>query len=334
MTETNVPKADFGRPHLLILGSGASRAALPDGDLRGRPAPLFQDLPDILEADALLSKFGIERAGRNFEELYSDIHETDPNHEVLGILEERVRGYFSDLELPDSVNLYDHIVLSLRPKDFIATFNWDPFLLQALQRNARVSRIPHVAFLHGCATLGICEKDWRKAPFPGRCSVCQEPLRPSRLLFPVKEKDYDTDPHIAAEWESFQEALQSAYILTIFGYGAPITDTRAFMIMKGAWSQPGERGLEETEIIDIREPDELHSAWSDFIVRAHYRIFPDFSRSTLARFPRRSCETIWNQFMMLQVPEDNHPPATLSLLELQDWYRSLVDLEDGASANA
>jgi cyclic nucleotide-binding protein len=30
---------------------------------------------------------------------------------------------------PELLTLYDHLVLSLRPKDVIATFNWDPFLI-------------------------------------------------------------------------------------------------------------------------------------------------------------------------------------------------------------
>jgi hypothetical protein len=33
------------------------------------------------------------------------------------------------LELPDHPTVYDHLLLSLRKKDAIFTFNWDPFLL-------------------------------------------------------------------------------------------------------------------------------------------------------------------------------------------------------------
>src|SRR3990170_7903954 len=111
MEEPSLPPPNFGAPHLLILGSGASVAALPHGDANGRPVPMFQDLPDIIEADKLLLAYGIDRAGRDFEELFSDIHSADPLHEVLGILEAKVRDYFSRLELPHTPNLYDHIVL-------------------------------------------------------------------------------------------------------------------------------------------------------------------------------------------------------------------------------
>ena len=39
--------------------------------------------------------------------------------------------YFSSLALPEHPSIYDYLVLGLRPKDVIATFNWDPFLMLA-----------------------------------------------------------------------------------------------------------------------------------------------------------------------------------------------------------
>jgi hypothetical protein len=33
-----------GRPHVLLLGAGASRAALPNGDRNGVPVPLLRDV--------------------------------------------------------------------------------------------------------------------------------------------------------------------------------------------------------------------------------------------------------------------------------------------------
>jgi hypothetical protein len=243
------------------------------------------------------------------------------------MLDARLRAYFSILELPPTPTLYDYLVLSLRPKDFIATFNWDPFLLQALKRNSTVCPIPHAAFLHGCVSLGICEADMLKAPYPGTCSRCSQELRPSRLLFPVRDKDYDSDLHISGEWSGFQVALEHAFILTIFGYGAPKTDAKAVAIMKTAWAKPDNRELEETEIIDIRPHQELHATWKPFILRQHYRTPAEFSKSTLGRFPRRTCETIWNQFMMLQIPKDNPAPTGVTLSELQDWHLQLIEKE-------
>ena len=42
------------RPHLVVLGAGASRAAFPDGDKNGKRLPLMADLVDTLGLRSLL----------------------------------------------------------------------------------------------------------------------------------------------------------------------------------------------------------------------------------------------------------------------------------------
>ena len=116
----------IGRPHVVILGAGASRAALPQGDGRGRPLPLLTDLVDVLSLRPLLTRHGLSAEAQDFEPLYSSLVEGGQYTDLLAELDGRVRDYFSSLELPASPTLYDHLVLSLRPKDVIATFNWDP----------------------------------------------------------------------------------------------------------------------------------------------------------------------------------------------------------------
>lgn len=323
-TSNEVPEPFAGRPHLVILGAGASRAALPNGDRFGRQIPLLADLPDILQLDGILNEHGIDLNGRDFEELYSDLHSADPENPLLSELEDAVRNYFASLKLPPEPTIYDYLILSLRNKDFIATFNWDPFLFQAASRNRMAGPQPLLAFLHGCAILGVCDEHMWKGAIQGSCSECGRPYRPSRLLFPVKDKDYDVDAHISGEWSGFEAALREAYILTIFGFGAPSTDAKAVEIMESAWKSTGKRELEETEIIDIKRRNELKEKWDPFIVRAHYRTYHEFTGSTIARFPRRSCEVIWNQFMMLKVPHDNPAPVDVSLPDLQDWFQQLI----------
>jgi len=155
---------------------------------------------------------------------------------------------------------------------------------------------------------------------------CGRPLTPSRLLFPVKEKDYASDPFLEAEWKSFENALESAYLFTIFGYGVPATDAKAVEIMKQAWQRPGQREVEEVEIIDIRGREELRARWDPFIVRSHYRIEESFDKSMVARLPRRSCEAIWNQFMMLRVSEE-YPLPRCTVSEAQELVRPLLAAE-------
>ena len=270
-------------------------------------------------------------ASSDFEAFFSDLYEENPENPLLAKLESLVREYFAILELPPSPTIYDYLILSLREKDFIATFNWDPFLLQAAKRNVHVSPQPRLAFLHGCALLGVCDQDRLKAPMPADCSKCGKKLRPSRLLFPIKDKDYAEDPHIAGEWDGLSAALRNAYVVTIFGFGAPATDAKAVKLMEEAWTEQGPRDLEEIEIIDIKPRDQLKSKWDQFIVRSHYQITNDYFCSLLARFPRRSCEALFNRLMLLNLTDEKQPPQDVGLKQLQYWFRELVVEEEAAA---
>ena len=74
----------------------------------------------------------------------------------LQLIERLITEYFEDLELPDTATIYDYLVLGLRPKDTIATFNWDPLLLLAHYRNRNVAELPDIRFLHGCVGYFTC----------------------------------------------------------------------------------------------------------------------------------------------------------------------------------
>ena len=154
--------ADFRqvRPHLVVLGAGASRAAFPDGELQGRQLPIMSDFTEIVPVAPILDKAGIDWRGKNFENLYSLLSEDSKYRAVQAELEQVVFDYFADLRLPDRPTLYDSLVLCLRQKDVIATFNWDPSLIQAYQRSRRVTdSLPTLLFLHGNVAHGYCERD-------------------------------------------------------------------------------------------------------------------------------------------------------------------------------
>ena len=143
------------RPHVVILGAGASVAACPDGDKNGRRLPTMENFVEILRLDALLAKYEITNAHKNFEvlysSLYSDLSLATLTHEIEAV----VHSYFSSLKLPDGPTVYDHLLLSLRRKDAIITFNWDPFLLDAWARNRRFD-LPEIFFLHGNVRAAYC----------------------------------------------------------------------------------------------------------------------------------------------------------------------------------
>lgn len=125
--------------HLVLLGAGASRAATPCGDVSGRRLPVMADFVSIVGLAPLLDGVGIEWTNRNFEDVYSDIAVRPEYADLCARLEGLVESYFLTLSLPKSPTIYDYLILSLRRKDVIATFNWDPFLIQAYRRSLRVT---------------------------------------------------------------------------------------------------------------------------------------------------------------------------------------------------
>lgn len=313
--------------HVVILGAGASRAAAPSGDANGRRLPLVADFVDVVGLAPLLDNAGVAWRDRNFEEVYDGIYHSGRGLPLMGQLESAIRDYFRKIELRAGPTAYDYLLLSLREKDMIATFNWDPFLLQAYGRYADLKHLPQVAFLHGNVSIGFCLTCKIKGG-PNLWCRCGRPLEPSRLLYPVREKDYSGDPFIATEWDGLRQVLEHAYFLTIFGYSAPTADAAAVEIMKTAWAANETRTLAEIEIIDIRPRDELERTWSPFITRQHYGITTDLKRSYLTSNPRRSCEALAFATLMLDPWPSNPIPDATSVADLRGWVKQLLDEED------
>jgi hypothetical protein len=108
-------------------------------------------------------------------------------------IESRVEGFFRDLEIPEEPTIYDYMLLALREKDLIATFNWDLFLAQAYRRNLDVRRLPQIVFLHGNVAIGVCTDCRVKGYFGDTCGKCSHALDRTRLLYPVVEKNHISD---------------------------------------------------------------------------------------------------------------------------------------------
>lgn len=322
----------MGCPHVVILGAGASRAALPHGDRHGRMLPLMDDLVDVLDVRPLLEQHGVDSPPADFELLYSRLADEREHPDLLSELERRIRDYFLALQLPDHPTLYDRLVLSLRPKDVIASFNWDPLLWQALTRLNNLfgpDILPQALFLHGNVAVGHCLN--HEQPTQGcvgqDCQKCGRPLAPSRLLFPVTHKDYAGDAAISRYWQAMRQALDHAYFLTVFGYRAPKSDAEAMELMQKAWGGSRQRDIEQVEVVDIRPSEELAIDWKQFIHKTHYATMPDFCHSYLAKHPRRSCETFWATAMQL-CPQPERPlPPSADWGELVECVRPLMDQE-------
>lgn len=323
-----IDQIEMGRPHFVLLGAGASRAALPDGDVNGRLLPLMSDFVDIVPVGDVLAAAGISYTGRNFEELYSELCANPGRADVRTALEGVIFKYFSSLSLPPKPTLYDHLILSLRKKDVIATFNWDPFLIQAIQRNRIVQgRIPSVLFLHGSVAAGYCPRDNVHGVHGAICSRCGKPFDSSRLLYPIAAKPYDDDPAIADAWRVAKAALKSAFMVTIFGYGAPSSDVSAIDLLLNAWGGAQARPMEQFEIIDVRSENDILRTWARFIHTHHYEVHSTAYESWLLNHPRRSGEAYLNQYLKAQFIERNPIPNSNTFDELWEWFTPLIERE-------
>ena len=284
-------------PHLVILGAGASKACCPNDDKNGKTLPVMNDLIDILELNELLKKHGYNVTEKNFEKMYSIIYK-DNNENLLKEIEYRVRNYFSKLEISDKVTIYDLLISFLRKKDVIVSFNWDPLLIQAFKRNHFHSNMPNMIFLHGNVELGVCYQCKNINYINLSCGICGKDLTPSKLLFPIINKNYTKDPYIKNNWELLKDYIEKAYFITIFGYSAPDTDVEAINIMNNIWNENNLKDMAEIEIIDIKSEKELHETWNDFIVRSHFSTKKTFYESWLCQHPRRTCEAHSSIYMM------------------------------------
>ncbi len=319
----NKEKKTIESPHVVLLGAGASKAALPNGDVYGKKLPLMSELTDVLDLKNTIKKNGYLGDTSNFEAFYSEIFNQSQYSNLVNKIQKRVREYFEALEIPDTVTIYDYLILSLREKDIIATFNWDPLLLKAYLRNLKVKPLPQLAFLHGNVYLGVCNTDQHLGYLGSLCENCHTPLQPVQLLYPTSQKNYNKDPVIKFQWDLLTNRLEYCYFLTIFGYSAPKTDIEARKLMKKAWSDNKTAELSQIEIIDTKDREELSKNWSEFTIRDHYGVFPRFEDSWLWSFPRQTCEALFDATMRNTPRKPTPFPYTDSLEELHKFINEL-----------
>jgi len=310
-------------PHVVILGAGASRAAFPEGDSHGKRLPVMADLIECLGLAPAIVEAGFSNTS-DFESLYDEIATSGKTPALKAEIEAKVQAYFETLELPEAPTLYDYLVLSLRDTDYIATFNWDPFLAKAFQRNRKAAKMPKLLFLHGNVEVGICPVDRVKGFRGDRCVKCGAPLEASRLLYPVRQKNYNSDPFIESEWKELESALRGGYMLTVFGYSAPKTDVEAVALMLRGWGANPTFELAEVSIVDIKAESELRTTWERFLCRAHYGTSASVWNTWLFRHPRRSGEALAMATLQNNPWHDNPFPKLKSLSQLHSWLAPLV----------
>lgn len=306
------------RPHVVILGAGASRAATPESEKNGRTLPLMKELPEAIELNSIVDRNDFLAAKNNFEAYFNELFRKGKS-ELQKEIEVRLYSYFDSIKIVDQVTPYDRLVLSLRRKDVIATFNWDPLLPYAYRRNGYLKNLPPLLFLHGNVRLGICEKHSMLGWNDGHCIHCGSALAPSKLLFPVSDKDYTSDPVISEAWSHLDWYLGNAYFLTIFGYSAPITDVEARERIVARIGSNSMKNLMQLEIVDVAAEDLLNGNLRGVVDGTHFGGSTTIDHSWLTRHPRLTCEALWEATMMQNPIKPIELPKTNILNELQQW---------------
>jgi hypothetical protein len=305
-------------PHVVILGAGASYAATPQAELHGRQLPLMAHLPETLELRSVLDSKEYSAAKADFEGYYDSLIR-DGRAELSSIIEDRLVLYFNSIQISNKVTLYDRLVLALRRKDVIATFNWDPLLPYAYRRSGHLKALPALLFLHGNIRLGVCRKDHQLGWNDDRCNKCSEELEPAKLLYPVSTKDYTSDIYLSEQWSHLDWFLSNAYFVTIVGYSAPKTDVDARSRMADKLFSNTLRGLLQVEIVDPKADELIKENLGSVVKGTHYGGCFPMTSSWLFVHPRLSCEALFEATMMMKPIVSYSQPDTEDLSELQGW---------------
>ena len=340
--EEGINQVYDGGGHVVILGAGASIASTyRNAERNGKKLPSMDNFIEIVGLQDIVDKVPSNLRAKNFEKLYTNLHNHNPNSQLLSEIESRIQDYFGDMQLPDEPTIYDYLVLSLRSKDLIATFNWDPFLYQAWIRNKKFTNdLPHLSFLHGNVAIGYSKEDKRCGPIGYQMRKDGGVFEPTKLLYPIEKKNYTEDEFISIEWDRVKYWLskESGTVrATIFGYGAPVSDVEAVSLLNKAWGTPEKRAMEQFEIIDITPEKELVKRWKGFIHSHHYDSTDIFFDSILGQNPRRTSESYFSHYLPMSPDEafrQNNPvPRDFKTLEeLWEWHKPLIDAEERKKA--
>lgn len=330
-----------GGGHVVILGAGASIAStIGNKEFNNKKLPSMDNFIEVVGLQDIVDGLPENLKAKNFETLYANLHNQNSESKEILEIEKRVREYFQDMKLPEEPTIYDHLVLSLRNKDLIATFNWDPFLYQAFIRNQEFTKdLPLISFLHGNVAIGYSYEDKRCGPSGMYMRKDGGFFEPTKLLYPVRQKNYNSDEFITKEWDRLKYWLskKSTKLVTVFGYGAPVTDIEAVTLLDESYGGKNARNMAQFEIIDIQNEDTVVERWDKFIHSHHYDYATNYFNSSLANNPRRTSESYFQHITPMTpdeaFSESNPIPNDLKTMEdLWDWHRPLIKAEQKAKA--
>jgi hypothetical protein len=240
----NIDEKMKNSPHVVLLGAGASYACIPNGDKNGRKISCMDNFFENTSID-----IGYTGSFKNLEDIYQDIDNTNRD-----LLEKEIWKYFNKFELPEFPTIYDVLIISLTQKDIIASFNWDPLIVQAYQRCHNITQdLPDIVFLHGNVREWYAIEDdgiMTKVFAPSECpshrayvkTASGKRCAPSPLLYPIRNKDYAKCIYIKKSWDTLRNKLNESFMVTIFGYSGPRSDEEALRLLKDGFLIKSENG--------------------------------------------------------------------------------------------
>lgn len=75
MTEREIFEIENTRPHVVILGAGATIATIPNGDKNGNPCSVMHGFIHNLGLDTILATVKLNTKSENIEDIYSELYE-------------------------------------------------------------------------------------------------------------------------------------------------------------------------------------------------------------------------------------------------------------------
>ena len=75
------------RSHTVILGAGATIAAIPDGDKNGKSSSVMNGLLKKLNLEEILAGVELQTKSENLEDIYSELFEREECSEIVKKLE-------------------------------------------------------------------------------------------------------------------------------------------------------------------------------------------------------------------------------------------------------
>jgi len=97
--------------------------------------------------------------------------------------------------------------------------------------------------------------------------------------------------------------------------------------LKSAWFGLNSRNAEHIEIIDTADPSQLFKRWRLFTPTGHYHLKKSFDKSRIARWPRRTCESLYYPMLEATPCEEFHIPRTTDLSALQKFMAEIAQYE-------